>query len=295
MEKDDEVSGEGNSYTTYFRQYDSRLGRWKSLDPIYHTFESPYVAMHNNPIFFDDPNGDCPTCITGAIVGALVEFGGLLFEHMYEEDKNFTEALLSLTWTDGLKIGTAAAGGAIMGSIDGGSLQFLNFAKSKVGRKIIGLILEGGVDFLAGILNKYYDEDITSEDIMETLFEVVVGSALGEINLLKKVDLVDKKMLGNKQSQLSRSAELLERRAKQGFKVLSKQSKKAEKYKRELLYLNVQDVIGRSLTGVTTSMPKAMIKGGYNNWKAQNNKPKDKPKNKPKRNKKRKKLPYASF
>ena len=34
METDHEVSGHGNSYTTQFRQYDPRLGRWKSLDPL---------------------------------------------------------------------------------------------------------------------------------------------------------------------------------------------------------------------------------------------------------------------
>jgi len=34
MEKDDEVKGSGNSYTTEFRQYDPRLGRWMSLDPL---------------------------------------------------------------------------------------------------------------------------------------------------------------------------------------------------------------------------------------------------------------------
>jgi len=34
MELDNEVSGNGNSYTTEFRQYDPRLGRWKSLDQL---------------------------------------------------------------------------------------------------------------------------------------------------------------------------------------------------------------------------------------------------------------------
>jgi RHS repeat-associated protein len=33
METDKEVSGTGNSYTTQFRQYDPRIGRWLSLDP----------------------------------------------------------------------------------------------------------------------------------------------------------------------------------------------------------------------------------------------------------------------
>lgn len=59
MEKDDEVKGDGNSYTTEFRQYDPRLGRWLSLDPLMMQFPhmSPYCAFDNNPIYFVDPYG----------------------------------------------------------------------------------------------------------------------------------------------------------------------------------------------------------------------------------------------
>src|SRR5690554_3105426 len=59
MEHDMEVSGEGNSYTTEFRQYDPRLGRWKSLDPLMgiQAHLSPYQAFNNNPIYFVDPLG----------------------------------------------------------------------------------------------------------------------------------------------------------------------------------------------------------------------------------------------
>jgi RHS repeat-associated protein len=59
MEQDKEVSGNGNSYTTQFRQYDPRLGRWKSIDPLAHKFASinPYAGMGNNPMFFIDPLG----------------------------------------------------------------------------------------------------------------------------------------------------------------------------------------------------------------------------------------------
>ena len=38
MEKDKEIKGDGNSYTTEFRQYDPRLGRWISLDPLMRMF-----------------------------------------------------------------------------------------------------------------------------------------------------------------------------------------------------------------------------------------------------------------
>ena len=59
MEKDDEVKCEGNSYTTEFRQYDPRVGRWLSLDPLMSKYAgmSPYVTFNNNPIFFVDPLG----------------------------------------------------------------------------------------------------------------------------------------------------------------------------------------------------------------------------------------------
>ena len=59
MDKDDEVSGNGNSYTTEFRQYDARLGRWKSLDPLMTKFPwmSPFVAFDNNPVYYNDPRG----------------------------------------------------------------------------------------------------------------------------------------------------------------------------------------------------------------------------------------------
>lgn len=62
MEMDNEVSGNGNSYTTEFRQYDPRLGRWKSLDPLMHMFPhmSPYVAFADNPIVYTDPKGLAP-------------------------------------------------------------------------------------------------------------------------------------------------------------------------------------------------------------------------------------------
>jgi RHS repeat-associated protein len=59
MEKDDEAKNNGNSYTTEFRQYDPRLGRWLSLDPKMAEFPqwSPYVAFNDNPVMYVDPTG----------------------------------------------------------------------------------------------------------------------------------------------------------------------------------------------------------------------------------------------
>nr|WP_288837202.1 RHS repeat-associated core domain-containing protein [uncultured Flavobacterium sp.] len=59
MEKNAEMYGEGNEYSTEFRQYDPRLGRWMSLDPLMADYPSmsPYVAFNDNPVYFVDPLG----------------------------------------------------------------------------------------------------------------------------------------------------------------------------------------------------------------------------------------------
>lgn len=58
MEKDNEVKTNGNSYTTQFRQYDPRLGKWLSPDPVIKASLSPYNSMSNSPIIKIDPRGD---------------------------------------------------------------------------------------------------------------------------------------------------------------------------------------------------------------------------------------------
>ncbi|MBL8000299.1 MAG: hypothetical protein JNL32_16920, partial [Candidatus Kapabacteria bacterium] len=58
-EKDDEVKGGGNSYDYGARIYDSRLGRWLSVDPksrIY-TGLSPYVFVANSVFLFREIDG----------------------------------------------------------------------------------------------------------------------------------------------------------------------------------------------------------------------------------------------
>jgi RHS repeat-associated protein len=59
MEADNDIKGEGNSYTTEFRQYDSRLGRWLSLDPLEYVEAdwTPYRFAFNNPITYTDKTG----------------------------------------------------------------------------------------------------------------------------------------------------------------------------------------------------------------------------------------------
>jgi RHS repeat-associated protein len=59
IEKDDEIYGNGNSYTAEFWQYDPRLGRRWNIDPLApdYPWQSPYAAFNNNPIYYSDPTG----------------------------------------------------------------------------------------------------------------------------------------------------------------------------------------------------------------------------------------------
>jgi hypothetical protein len=56
MEKNNEISGNGNSYTTEFRQLDVRLGRWFSRDPIDKSWSSTIFGGDENDKTSDPSN-----------------------------------------------------------------------------------------------------------------------------------------------------------------------------------------------------------------------------------------------
>ena len=84
FEQDQEVSGEGNSHTTFFRSYDPRLGRWKSPDPVIHPWESDYVGFADNPILYTDPSGDDVSAVVEAVGEVLEQVGDAVVEAVDE-------------------------------------------------------------------------------------------------------------------------------------------------------------------------------------------------------------------
>jgi len=107
-EKDDEISGAGNHFTTFYREGDTRLLTWWSVDPEAdeQPWQSPYSYMDGNPIKNNDPDGDCPTCFLGGLIGAAVDYGTqVAANYAAGEDDIFTDNI-NLT-----SIGTAAVAG----------------------------------------------------------------------------------------------------------------------------------------------------------------------------------------
>jgi len=71
QEKDDELYGDGNSTNAEYWQYDARLGRRWNVDPVKTSWESPFATNGNNPIYYNDPNGDFKTWFGAALYSAL--------------------------------------------------------------------------------------------------------------------------------------------------------------------------------------------------------------------------------
>ena len=71
-EKDNEFKGDGNSYTTEFRQLDPRLGRWITCDKKRHLFPelTAYCYASNLPIVGKDDNGLYTIFVNGYIYGS---------------------------------------------------------------------------------------------------------------------------------------------------------------------------------------------------------------------------------
>jgi RHS repeat-associated protein len=80
MEKDNETYGEGNAYDFGARIYDSRLGRWLSLDPLMVKYPelSPYHSFGNSPLVFIDPSGKENVVYLVVLSSAFTPEGGNL-------------------------------------------------------------------------------------------------------------------------------------------------------------------------------------------------------------------------
>ena len=112
---------------TKYRTYDYAIGRWNQIDPkadsLY--YMSPYNGMNNNPIRYNDPNGDCPWCV-GALVGLAVEYTSQVVGNVMENGGEIT--LDAFTNVDAADLATATVAGAATGGLSSMGAQFTKTA-----------------------------------------------------------------------------------------------------------------------------------------------------------------------
>ena len=198
MELDNELKGEGNSYTTEFRQYDPRIGRWLSPDPLQKQlpWQSPYVAMDNKPIIRNDVNGDCPTCVSGFIISGLMDMAFQVGEHMFQGD----DIGAAFKKVDYLAVLGNASLGAVTGAFDGGISKFAGALADSKKRKILTKVIEFGMEtILEQAVKAGYNVTGVEKQIYGLLgYKQLSSSAIGEIGEKNAKDLINEKYKGDK-------------------------------------------------------------------------------------------------
>ena len=148
-----------------FRTYDPFIGQWSSVDPLAEDpnqiDKSPFAYTWNNPVKLTDPDGRCPQCVTGAVIGGGVEYGVQVVGNIYEKGLS-VEAFT--TDVDFGKVAISTAVGAATGGVS---------ATSLVGDIAVNA-LGGAVE---STLNEVYSVFKTGEE-MKGVGEVMVDSAI---------------------------------------------------------------------------------------------------------------------
>ncbi len=204
MEKDDEVKGEGNSYTTYWRQYDSRIGRWLSIDPKFDEYFlpgwSPYSSNLNNPNVFIDNQGDIPLPV---ITGAIGAVGGLIYGiYKFGGKKDGWKQILATTVTGAVagatlgfgSVALASAGGvAAVGTTGALFIQGAAGIASSITGNLAGQITDNVTS-----LKKGFDENSFTVSLSVALPSVLVGGAFSgvENQIIKSITRREATKLG---------------------------------------------------------------------------------------------------
>ncbi|MNJ84259.1 hypothetical protein D3C87_17080 [compost metagenome] len=228
MEEDLEVKGQGNSYTTEWRQYDPRLGRWLSMEPLAAEMpsQSPYSFANNNPIYGSDPDGDI--CLPCMLLNGLLDFGGQILGGM-AQGMSFSESLSEVSWWS---VGWSVLEGASPGGV---AKTIAKFVKNPVFKPFIDEIISA----VADAIGEYIDDgNFSTEQYLKTL---LYGKAADKVTkgIKTKKAVNYKKALKQHTRTADRAKRMAGKNARQTRKTAAKDmEKKVKKTEQKLHYHN---------------------------------------------------------
>lgn len=178
---------------------------------------SPFAYAWDNPIYNSDPDGNCPQCISGALISILTEVTMQVGSSMLVDGLSVQESLEVLEYD---KILIEGATGALSGALDGGAAKFAKFLSKKKNREVLTKILSVALDAVINMVNSAAKnisggkEDIISkQDIFNSLIDAGFGKLVDELlpevsskNIDKKIKKTEKKL--NKKSKKSKRKKL---------------------------------------------------------------------------------------
>lgn len=217
MEKDDEMKGKGNNYFTHHRLLDPRIGRWLSLDPKGdHPNQigiSPYALSWNNPIRFNDPNGDCPFC-WGFIIGAAIEYTSQVIANISKGDSdpfkniNYQQVFI----------------GGLAGGLTGGLNSFQILKSSGVAAKVYVQALNTSITVAESVAKQAVDDGFDGEfSASGILTDVAIDIVPIPINKLK-LGSATEKAIKQTSKELDRATRLAKGTTKASRKEALKES-----------------------------------------------------------------------
>ncbi|WP_198173017.1 DUF6443 domain-containing protein [Hymenobacter ginkgonis] len=148
-----------------WRFFDYQLGRWHAVDPKVEDGQenwTPYAFGYDNAVRFNDPDGNCPTCITaaaGAVIGAMLGAGIEAGTQMYHNGGHVSD------WH-------AVGGAAVQGGVTGGVAGLTG------GTSLLAVGAAGAVSNVAGgaARNAYDGKPITVGSVAK---DAAIGAVAG--------------------------------------------------------------------------------------------------------------------
>ncbi len=116
------------------RFYDGDVGRFLSVDPLAdhpnQVDKSTYSYAWNNPVLYDDPDGRCPQCLVGFVIGFGLDVATqMIFEGKSLENVNYTRSAVS----------------GVAGALSGGLSTLKTVGTvGKVVAKVGNVVIDGG-------------------------------------------------------------------------------------------------------------------------------------------------------